>query len=69
MEILKNILKKLGKYIKEKYEFALECAKKYIPAEYITGEGGLHIFIKLKNNKIKGIIKRVLQKWSNFYSR
>ncbi len=51
MEILKNILKKLGKYIKEKYEFALECAKKYIPAEYITGEGGLHIFIKLKNIK------------------
>ena len=24
--------------------------EKYIPYEYITGEGGLHIFIKLKNN-------------------
>ena len=24
--------------------------EKYIPYEYITGEGGLHIFIKLKDN-------------------
>lgn len=24
--------------------------EKYIPYEYITGEGGLHVFIKLKNN-------------------
>ncbi len=28
----------------------MEMINEYIPYEYVTGEGGLHIFIKLKNN-------------------
>lgn len=40
---------KVRKYYKDKYNFTLEQVKKYIPYEFITGEGGLHIFIKLKN--------------------
>lgn len=40
---------KVRKYYKEKYIFTLEEVKKYIPYEFITGEGGLHIFIKLKD--------------------
>ena len=28
----------------------MEMIEKYNPYEYITGEGGLHVFIKLKNN-------------------
>ncbi|GAA0062734.1 MocR-like pyridoxine biosynthesis transcription factor PdxR [Clostridium sp. CTA-1] len=50
-------IKKARKIYKEKYEFALKCAKKYIPAQYITGEGGLHIFVKLKNIKSRELLK------------
>ncbi|MBC2580798.1 PLP-dependent aminotransferase family protein [Clostridium sp. DJ247] len=40
-------IKKSRKVYKEKYEYAVECAKKYILCSEILGEGGLHIFIKL----------------------
>lgn len=41
---------KVRKYYKDKYNFTLDQVKEHIPYEFITGEGGLHIFIKLKNN-------------------
>lgn len=40
---------RVRKYYKDKYNFTLEQVKEHIPYEFITGEGGLHIFIKLKN--------------------
>lgn len=40
-------VKKARKFYKERYEFALECIKKYIKPSFIYGEGGLHIFIGL----------------------
>lgn len=43
-------LKNVRKYYKDKYNLVIEMINKYIPYEYITGEGGLHIFIKLKND-------------------
>lgn len=43
-------LKKARKYYRDKYLFTLEEVKKYLPYEAIWGEGGLHIFIKLKAN-------------------
>ncbi|AOR23435.1 PLP-dependent aminotransferase family protein [Clostridium taeniosporum] len=43
-------LKNVRKYYKDKYNLVVEMINKYIPYEYITGEGGLHIFVKLKNN-------------------
>ena len=43
-------LKNVRKYYRDKYNLVIEMVNKYIPYEYITGEGGLHIFIKLKNN-------------------
>lgn len=43
-------LKNVRKYYRDKYILVIEMIEKYIPYEYITGEGGLHIFIKLKNN-------------------
>lgn len=42
-------VKKIRKYYGYKYEFTLEQVKRYIPNEYIMGQGGLHIFIKLLN--------------------
>lgn len=41
-------LKKIRKFYKDKFEIAMNLAKKYIPNEHIYGNGGLHIFIKLK---------------------
>lgn len=43
-------LKNVRKYYRDKYNLVLEMVEKHIPYEYITGEGGLHIFLKLKNN-------------------
>ncbi|MBC6003580.1 PLP-dependent aminotransferase family protein [Paeniclostridium sp. NSJ-45] len=42
-------VKKIKKFYGDKFNFAYDCVKKYIPNDYILGEGGLHIFIKLKN--------------------
>lgn len=42
-------VKKVKKHYRKKYKFTLEEVKKHIPYEYITGEGGLHIFIKLSD--------------------
>lgn len=41
-------LKRVRKIYKEKYEFSIECAKKYIPHKRILGQGGLHIYVELK---------------------
>lgn len=43
-------VKNVRKYYRDKYSLVLEMVEKYLPYEYITGEGGLHIFLKLKNN-------------------
>ncbi len=43
-------IKRVRKEYKEKYEFAKQCAKEYIPCKKIMGEGGLHIFIELDNH-------------------
>ena len=42
-------IKRVRKIYKEKYEFAVKCAKKYIPNKKILGEGGLHIFLELND--------------------
>lgn len=46
----KRYLKSVRKFYRDKYNLLLECTQKYIDYEYVTGEGGLHVFIKLKNN-------------------
>ncbi len=43
-------VKNVRKYYRDKYNLVMEMITEYIPYEYVTGEGGLHIFIKLKNN-------------------
>lgn len=42
-------IKRVRKIYKEKYEWAIKCAKKYIPNKKILGEGGLHIFLELSD--------------------
>lgn len=41
-------LKNVRKYYRDKYMLVMDQIEKNIPYEYVTGEGGLHVFIKLK---------------------
>lgn len=43
-------VKNVRKYYKDKYILVLEELEKNIEYEKVVGEGGLHIFVKLKNN-------------------
>lgn len=66
-EYLKNggfdkYIKKCRKFYKDKYTLAIELAKKYIPCESITGDGGLHIFIKLKDVNSRDLLKECYKK-------
>jgi DNA-binding transcriptional MocR family regulator len=51
-------MKKARKFYKNKFENALKLAKQYVPYEYITGNGGLHIFIKLKNIHTRQLLEK-----------
>jgi DNA-binding transcriptional MocR family regulator len=55
-------IKRIRRFYKEKYEFAVECAKKYIPSEELLGEGGLHIFIKLKDINARKVLEKCYKK-------
>ncbi len=43
-------LKNVRKYYRDKYTLVIAMVEKYITYDYVTGEGGLHIFIKLRDN-------------------
>lgn len=58
----KKYMKKIRKHYKDKYNFTLLQVKKYIPYEYILGEGGLHIFIKLKGINGREVLKECYKK-------
>ncbi len=55
-------VKKIRKFYGDKFNFASECVKKYIPNEYILGDGGLHIFIKLKNIDSRILLSKCYEK-------
>lgn len=54
-------IKKARKVYKEKYDLAIEYAQKYIDAEKIWGQGGLHIFIKLGGISSREVLKECLK--------
>ncbi len=55
-------LKKARKVYREKYEFAIQCAKKYIASKQVLGEGGLHIFIKLNGIDARKLLEKCCEK-------
>lgn len=55
-------VKKIRKFYGDKFNFAHECVKKYIPNKYILGDGGLHIFIKLKNIDSRELLRKCYKK-------
>lgn len=55
-------VKKVRKSYKERYEFALECINKYIKPTFISGEGGLHIYIGIDGVNSRELLKRCYEK-------
>lgn len=55
-------VKKVRKSYKERYEFAIECIKKYINPTFIWGEGGLHIYIGIDGVNIRELLQKCYEK-------
>lgn len=55
-------IKKIRKFYGDKFNFAYKCIKKYIKTEYILGDSGLHIFIKLKNIDTRVLLEKCYEK-------
>lgn len=55
-------IKKVRNIYKEKFEVTKEFAEKYIPHEYIYGDGGLYLFIKLEKIEARTLLERCLGK-------
>ena len=55
-------LKKIRKYYGDKFNFALQCSNKYIDYEYVLGDGGLHLFFKLKDIDTRYLLQKCYEK-------
>ena len=55
-------IKKTRKYYGDKFNFAKECVEKYINAEYVLGDGGLHIFLILKDIDSRELLNECYKK-------
>jgi DNA-binding transcriptional MocR family regulator len=51
-------MKKARKFYKNKFENALKLVKQYVPHEFVTGNGGLHIFVKLRNIDTRQLLEK-----------
>lgn len=61
-ENFSKYVKRAKKYYKNKYELIMKYAKKYIPFTKIWGEGGLHIFVKVKGINSRTLLKKCYDK-------
>lgn len=55
-------VKKIRKFYGDKFNFAYECIEKYVENEYVLGDGGLHIFIKLKDINSRNLLYECYKK-------
>ncbi|MGL5693455.1 MAG: PLP-dependent aminotransferase family protein [Peptostreptococcaceae bacterium] len=55
-------VKKIRKFYGDKFNFAYNCVQKYIPNEYLLGDGGLHIFVKLKQVNSRYLLSKCYEK-------
>lgn len=55
-------VKRVKNIYREKYEFIIKICKKEIPYQYILGDGGLYIFVKLKNINSRELLKACLKR-------
>ena len=49
-------------FLPGKFNFAKECVKKYIKTEHIIGDGGLHLFLELKNIDTRNLLEKCYKK-------
>lgn len=50
-------VKKVRNHYRKKYKYTVKEIKKYIPHEAIMGEGGLHVFIKLRDVNARNVLE------------
>ena len=50
-------IKRVRNIYKERYDLAREFSEKHIPNEYVTGDGGLYLFVKLKGLDARELLK------------
>lgn len=55
-------VKKVKSIYREKYEFIMKLCKEKIPNEYILGDGGLYIFVKLDNINSRELLEACLKR-------
>lgn len=55
-------IRRVRKVYKEKYEFAMQCARKYLKGAQIFGEGGLHLFVKIKGVDSRELLDKCIEK-------
>ncbi|WP_027307808.1 PLP-dependent aminotransferase family protein [Caloramator sp. ALD01] len=58
---LEKYINKVKRIYRDKFEWALECVKKYIPHKRILGEGGLHLFLELNSASARDVLKECLR--------
>lgn len=54
-------MKKAKRYYRDKYKFAVDCVRKYIPNCKVYGEGGLHIFLEFENINTRRLLESVMR--------
>lgn len=54
-------MKKAKRYYRDKYKFAVDCVRKYIPNCKVYGEGGLHIFLEFDNIDTRMLLEAVMK--------
>ena len=55
-------IKKTRKFYGDKFNFAKACVEKYIDCEHILGDGGLHLFLVLKNLDTRKLLNECYKK-------
>jgi DNA-binding transcriptional MocR family regulator len=55
-------VKKIRKIYRSKYNFIVQCVKKYLPPCKIYGDGGLHIFLEFENLLARRLLEASMKK-------
>lgn len=61
-------IKKIRNIYGEKCEYTIKLLREYVPCEYISGDGGLYVFVKLKNIDTEELLERCYKRGVLFTS-
>lgn len=60
--ILKRQMKRMRKSYKERFEFAKQCVEQYLDPEFVWGDGGLHLYVGLRDVSARVLLKACYEK-------